>query len=130
VAAGGQTLTVWNKVDLAAARPAPRGAHPVSAVTGAGLAELAQAVEAALGLGAPAGLEGGSVRWLFERHRDAIARADARLREAGRLLAEEGPLDLVAEEVRASLAALDDLSGRSSAEDVLDRIFARFCLGK
>ncbi len=37
---------------------------------------------------------------------------------------------IVAEEVRGALRALDEVSGRSGIEDVLDAVFARFCIGK
>jgi tRNA modification GTPase len=67
---------------------------------------------------------------LFARHREALERARVQLAEAAGLLESGAPLDLLAEALRASLAALDELSGRTLAEDVLDRIFARFCLGK
>ena len=40
------------------------------------------------------------------------------------------PLDLFAEGLRAATAALDRITGATTPEDVLDRIFARFCLGK
>jgi tRNA modification GTPase len=39
-------------------------------------------------------------------------------------------LDLAAEALRAATDALDDIAGRTTPEDLLDRIFARFCLGK
>jgi tRNA modification GTPase len=37
---------------------------------------------------------------------------------------------LAAEHLRRASEALEELSGRTTTEDVLDRIFARFCLGK
>ena len=37
---------------------------------------------------------------------------------------------IVAEEVRRALRALDAVTGRSGIEDVLDAVFARFCIGK
>jgi tRNA modification GTPase len=127
-------LVAWNKLDLPAAH-APHGLRPglvvvpVSARGGSGLAALARALE---GLLAPVQEHehGGVSRLLFERHRQALARARVALEEARALLAAPAPLDLVAEALRASLWALDELSGRTTPEDVLDQIFARFCLGK
>jgi tRNA modification GTPase len=55
--------------------------------------------------------------------RAALARAEA-------ALAEGEPLDWVAEDLRHALAALGAVRGRTLPEDLLDRIFARFCLGK
>jgi len=130
----GARMLVWNKIDLPSARslasvamPAGLVAAPVSATRGAGLAELARGVERML---AGEEREGGAAQMLFLRHREALARARARLSEAAELLEEGAPLDLLAEALRASLAALDELSGRTLPQDVLDRIFARFCLGK
>jgi len=126
-------LLVWNKTDLARAAAGAAPGLPavsVSARTGAGLADLAHAVEELLAGPAGPTAEAGSARMLHERHRAALARARAALAEAGEGLASGMPLDLVAEALRAALAALDDLAGRSTPEDVLDRIFARFCLGK
>ncbi len=128
-------LLVWNKLDLpgAPARP-PAGAVPlgialvgVSARSGAGLEELAREVGRRLGSG---GAEGGAARMLFARHREALVRVRAALGEAAGGLAAGVALDLIAEALRAALEALDELSGRTTPEDVLDRIFARFCLGK
>jgi len=45
--------------------------------------------------------------------------------------AEQGALEeLVAVDLAAALDALDSIHGRSSPEDLLDRIFGAFCLGK
>lgn len=123
-------LVIWNKCDLPSAAPAPAASSPpvlpVSARTGEGLAALAVAIEELL-LGAPGG---GVARVLFERHRAALRRARAALQDSRARLADGSPLDLVAEGLRESLEALDELSGRTTPEDVLDQIFARFCLGK
>ncbi len=54
---------------------------------------------------------------------DAVARARA-LHERG------GAADLVAEELREALDALAALAGALAPEEVLDRLFARFCVGK
>ena len=42
----------------------------------------------------------------------------------------ENVTDLAAEEVRSAIRALDSLVGRIDVENVLDEIFASFCLGK
>jgi tRNA modification GTPase len=130
-APAGARVLVWNKTDLPSAGEPPRlpgiPAVAVSARSGAGLVELTHAVERAL-TGADG--EGGATRMLFARHHEALVRARAELGAARELLVAESPLDLTAEALRATLAALDELSGRTLPEDVLERIFARFCLGK
>jgi len=133
-APAGARILAWSKTDDARARPAPAAEAfapalavvPVSARTGAGLAQLGAAVAGALG--GPG--EGEALRTLGARHAEALARVAAELEEASRHLDGGAPLDLLAEDVRQALAALDELTGRTMPEDVLDRIFARFCLGK
>jgi len=39
-------------------------------------------------------------------------------------------VELAAEDVRLAARSLARISGRVDAEDVLDRVFARFCIGK
>lgn len=65
------------------------------------------------------------------RHRQAIERAlDALC--AARIEVEQRPdrSELAAEELRSAIRALDSLVGRVDVEDILDEIFASFCLGK
>ncbi|MBE1286030.1 MAG: tRNA uridine-5-carboxymethylaminomethyl(34) synthesis GTPase MnmE [Rhodobacteraceae bacterium] len=66
-----------------------------------------------------------------ERHRDAMQNALKSLNEA-QLVLEHGPelYDIVAEELRSSIRALEMLVGRIGVENLLDEIFASFCLGK
>jgi len=40
------------------------------------------------------------------------------------------PGEIVALELRESLAAIGEVSGRQASEELLERIFARFCIGK
>nr|WP_309502738.1 tRNA uridine-5-carboxymethylaminomethyl(34) synthesis GTPase MnmE [uncultured Roseovarius sp.] len=65
------------------------------------------------------------------RHRDAMQRGDADLAAAQlHLQGGEETADLAAEEIRAAIRALDSLVGRVDIENILDEIFASFCLGK
>jgi tRNA modification GTPase len=64
-----------------------------------------------------------------ERHRFALQRAlDALNRALDPALA--GQDDLIAEEIRLAADSLGRLTGRIDVEDVLDRIFSDFCIGK
>jgi len=124
---GTPRLLVWNQIDRPGVPPAPHGWVPVSARTGAGLSEL----RAALGrlLDARSG-EAGPLRELSLRHATALREARERL-EAGLSAQRAGaPAELLAEDLHGALAALDEISGASTREEVLDRIFARFCIGK
>ena len=64
------------------------------------------------------------------RHLDALARASGHI-ETGRVqLAEQQAGELLAEELRLAQQALSEITGEFSSEDLLDRIFGSFCIGK
>ena len=64
------------------------------------------------------------------RQAGAVARAREALAEARATLAGGDPLDLIAPDLLAALAALGEITGAAATEAVLDGIFARFCIGK
>jgi len=99
----------------------------VSVVTGEGLAELNAALAVELGAGTPGGLAAAIAN---PRHTEALARARAALARAGDAASTGAPGEIVALELRDSLAAIGEVSGRHASEEVLERIFARFCIGK
>jgi tRNA modification GTPase len=120
------TLLVRTKVDLT---PAAGNELGVSVVTGEGLGELRRA--AAERLFAEqinlADLEPALTR---ERHRTALVRAQQALAQAVPLLGRQGDAVLAAHQVREATAALDELLGAVDIEEVLDRVFGSFCVGK
>lgn len=122
-------LLIWNRVDLvpaAALPPHPAGGESLalSALTGAGLAAL----PAALARRAAAALGGGREAALITRarHRAALVEAEAALRRAASATAPE----FRAEELRLAAAAIGRITGRAGVEDMLDALFAQFCIGK
>ena len=64
------------------------------------------------------------------RHQDALRRAHDGLNYAIASLADGMPPELVAVDLRISLDALGDIVGKTTTEDILDRIFSQFCVGK
>lgn len=66
-----------------------------------------------------------------ERHRLAIERAIGAL-ESARSAVEKGPdrAEIAAAELRVAIRALEALVGRVDVENLLDEIFASFCIGK
>ncbi|WP_170481028.1 tRNA uridine-5-carboxymethylaminomethyl(34) synthesis GTPase MnmE [Ruegeria arenilitoris] len=66
-----------------------------------------------------------------ERHRIAMLKAIDAL-TAARTVLESGPdmYDIVAEELRSAIRALESIVGRIDVENLLDEIFSSFCLGK
>jgi tRNA modification GTPase len=65
-----------------------------------------------------------------ERHRRDLADARAHLARALLALTKPMEVELAAEDVRLAARSLARISGQVGAEDVLDRVFARFCIGK
>lgn len=113
-------LSVWTKSDLGDG-PAD---FRISTLDGTGFADLLTAVHDVLGARIPEDAVASR-----ERHRAALGACQAALDRAGEALERMAP-ELVAEELRAALGALGRLVGRVGVEDVLDRVFASFCLGK
>jgi tRNA modification GTPase len=135
-----EALRVWNKVDLAEARPCPAGWIPVSSLSGAGFANLVAGMEAALR--SLAGIsEGPAAEDEFvianERQRALLERATTALDEALAVLdaaeARQGRdelLDAATLELRDAADALGEITGEISSPEVLKMIFSGFCLGK
>jgi tRNA modification GTPase len=99
----------------------------VSCVTHEGLEELAKAV-GRLALGGE--LHPADAVVSSARHQDALRRAGEHLRAAQQTLGDKLPLDFVSIDLRAALAALGEITGETATDDLLDRIFAEFCIGK
>lgn len=121
-------LRVGTHADLPAAAPPAQGSVQVSSVTGAGLDELTRRIADALEAPGSRPLE--SVALASDRHRVAAAHArDAILRGREALFAGPG-LDAAAAELRGALHALREILGEIGPEELLGRIFAKFCVGK
>jgi tRNA modification GTPase len=122
------SLLVRSKADLVpiAERESEEG-YPVSSVTGEGLDRLRQAMAERLfsGAGDYAGLAPLLTR---ERHRVALAGAKRAL-EAARLELGRDAV-LVAHQLRQAVAALEELIGVVHPDEVLGRVFEKFCVGK
>jgi tRNA modification GTPase len=112
--------TVGTKADLAPVV----AEYVLSATTGVGVAELVAALtsfaESAAGSGPPA---------LLSRERDLVALRDAQA-ALDRFLSEGATDEIAAEHLRQAGLALERLLGRIDTEQVLDRLFASFCIGK
>ncbi|MBI3974479.1 MAG: tRNA uridine-5-carboxymethylaminomethyl(34) synthesis GTPase MnmE [Chloroflexi bacterium] len=102
----------------------------VSSKEGTGLSALRDAIRrAALGANA-ADLAGRRVLVANARHRAALERARAALDDAIRSVESGMAADFVCIDLRASLSALGEITGESVTEDLLERIFSQFCIGK
>ena len=110
---------------------APRSAVATSCTSGAGLGDLAGVLAESLDLSA--GRAGGAMG-LHGRQKRCLAAAAEAAGRAADLLDEAVEVSDVAElaavEIRSALAELGLISGQIVTEDILGRIFARFCVGK
>ncbi|HOB20250.1 MAG TPA: tRNA uridine-5-carboxymethylaminomethyl(34) synthesis GTPase MnmE, partial [Candidatus Atribacteria bacterium] len=64
------------------------------------------------------------------RHKEALIRADRHLKDALSSIKALVPLDIVTIDIRDALDCLGEITGESLTEDLIDKIFAEFCLGK
>ncbi|MFZ4382824.1 MAG: tRNA uridine-5-carboxymethylaminomethyl(34) synthesis GTPase MnmE [Sandarakinorhabdus sp.] len=116
-------LLLLNKADLDLPPALPAEALAVSATTGDGLPELRDWLtnwaRTITRPGEPALLS-------HARHRAAFVAAESALRDA----ADAAEPVLRAEALRAAAHAFGRIAGRVAVDDVLDRIFSRFCIGK
>ena len=94
----------------------------ISALTGAGMAELEKALLAVIGVQGDS-MQNFSVR---ERHLQALQAAVEHLRRVG---IDRMP-ELIAEDLRLAHAAFDEVLGRLDPEALLGEIFSGFCIGK
>lgn len=127
-------IPVLNKTDLAIRQSAQElegqiGCRPVcvSAATGAGVDDLLARIyscavrDAALTEG---------VTITSERHRDVLVRAKQSLQDALTALQTGVSLDCVTIDLTDAWQALGEITGQTLTEEIIDRIFDSFCLGK
>jgi tRNA modification GTPase len=120
-------LLVRTKADLAPEAPVPPGVLATSAATGSGLDALRRAVAAAIRADSR---DGDLPATTGARCRDSLLRASDALASASSTLALGGGDELVAVDLRQALDDLGKVVGAVVTDDILDRIFSRFCIGK
>lgn len=127
---GGTVIRVRTKADLDVSASDGQVLR-VSAETGQGLWELLEAIDRAAMASSVVLPAGADVLVTRERHRAGLASAHDELTEF--LLAWESgalPAPVAAVHLYAAREALSDLIGIVDTEDVLDRVFREFCIGK
>lgn len=133
---GTPLIVVLNKIDLPGAWGSDESAtitnsQPVVRVSAKelqGLDELRRVIAATLDALPLA--EAGTPVVTAERHRDALAKAVRSLELARDALVAGCPPDLIAVDVQDAADRIGEVTGVVSTEDVLDRIFRDFCIGK
>ncbi len=123
-ASGKKVITALNKVDTLPADFKAEEEILISCKTGEGLDALKKEIIKVIGLGA---LQEDDILITSAVHYEALLKA-ARELKAARLTLNDG--ELTAEHIRQALAALKELIGEVTPDDVLDIIFSKFCVGK
>jgi tRNA modification GTPase len=133
-ARAGKTLVVKTKVDLPQAIDLaldvelPPTVFPVSSTTPSGVAELRQALLQAAQTATDSAVTGAAAT--AARCRDSLLGALEALGRARQLVRDRSGEELVAAEVAVALGELGKVVGVVYTDDLLDRIFSRFCIGK
>lgn len=138
-------LSEWERGQLAGGAASPRivvltksdlpqrleffgPAVATSSVTGEGLDQLRRAIAEAVATDSQE--NAGVIASTALRCRESLARATSCLRSAREAVSHQLGEELVAADVRAALDELGTVVGTVYTDDILDRIFSRFCIGK
>lgn len=101
----------------------------ISALKEEGIVELKDAIcEEAMGHGLNQGGESDMIASV--RHKDALAAALASLKQAKVAIGDGLAAEFIAVDLRQAVNALGEITGETTTEDILDRIFSSFCIGK
>lgn len=126
-------FVVRNKSDLGAGQILPTGITApfitISTHTGEGLTELKQAIFTFFVHHAHRDSRE-LVAISQVRHRDALDACHRALKQFMDNLAQGENIDLLAIDLRAALSAVGEVTGETTPDEILDRIFQQFCIGK
>ncbi|MEO5349623.1 MAG: tRNA uridine-5-carboxymethylaminomethyl(34) synthesis GTPase MnmE [Magnetococcus sp. YQC-3] len=127
-------LLVANKLDLSPEQPntlpafwAGYSVMRISCRSGEGLAALQEAIYARFAR--EPGAEEGTIL-LHARQREVMQRTEALTREALTQLEQGAPKEIVAQVLRSALEVIGEVAGETTHAQLLDHIFAQFCIGK
>ena len=131
----GHTILVLNKKDLGQLKinrtylnALDKTCVSLSAKDGAGLDELEQAILAAVNVDSEFFSE--QLIITSERQFNILRRVQAHLQTARSLLINKGGFEFAALDLRQALDDLGQISGETVTDDILNTIFANFCIGK
>ena len=122
-----QAITILNKCDLDHINKGDEACFRTSAVTGEGIPELREKILTHFTHGMPE-LEHGFLTNV--RHHEAIKKSIVALERAEIAVTRKIPHEMVLLDIYAALSELDEISGKTSADDILNTIFGSFCIGK
>jgi tRNA modification GTPase len=127
----GKCVIAGNKSDLPRCAEIPDSfgtVLPVSALTGTGLPELRAALVESIAPRGQLEIEGGFITSL--RHEQLLREAGDALGQARTAAGFGIPHEMLLLDLYAALRPVDAITGATSADDILNRIFSTFCIGK
>lgn len=101
----------------------------LSAKTRAGFDALVQALVEEVSMSLPDAAHANNVV-TSERQRNCLSTALAALHRARENIKSHAPIEILAADLRSALESLEELIGKTYNEDILGRIFSKFCIGK
>jgi tRNA modification GTPase len=127
-----RSILVENKADLAGspAKPQANGLRVVrtSALTGEGIPDLRKEIFQQVGGDGSGPMEGGFLT--HARHRSLVGKALEALAAASEAARNEIPHEMILLDLYNALRALDEITGATTTDDILNLIFSTFCIGK
>jgi tRNA modification GTPase len=123
----GRALVVGNKSDLARAAGIEVDVQ-VSAATGAGVDELRRRIVAAVTPADGSAQEAGFITSI--RHEQLLRESAEALAQARAAVEVQIPHEMLLLDLYAALRPIDAVTGATTADDILNRIFSTFCIGK
>ena len=126
--AQGRSIIVGNKCDLPLRAAPLASVLPVSALTGEAIDALREAVFRAIAPPQGAEMETGFITSL--RHERLLRESLAYLCKARDAVATNIPHEMLLLDLYSSLRPIDAITGATTADDILNRIFSTFCIGK
>ena len=124
----GRHVVVANKADLAPEEVSPSGHLRVSAKTGEGVAALRRAIVASVASAGEVSHQDGFITSL--RHERLLRESVEALGHARAALGHGLPHEMLLLDLYAALQPIDAITGATTADDILNRIFSSFCIGK
>jgi len=124
----GRYLLVGNKADLPRRAEPPEEFVAVSALTGDGIEQLRRRCLERVAPDGSLAQEEGFITSL--RHRQCLAESLEALDNARRAVENGLPHEMLLLDLYAALRPIDAMTGATTADDILDRIFSTFCIGK
>jgi tRNA modification GTPase len=128
VRVAGRYRIAANKSDLPRRAELPEGAIPVSALSGEGIGQLREVIIEACAPEAGCEAEMGFITSV--RHEQLLKESAEALSQARAAVAVQIPHEMLLLDLYAALRPIDAITGATSADDILNRIFSTFCIGK